>query len=82
MVSRPPKRVKKAVSKTPVHELAEELGLPVLIPPSAKAAFSAFHGEIAQDQAFLEELEALKPDARSSGSESEITQVCVTAAWP
>lgn len=51
MTSRPPKRVKKAVSKTAVHELAEKLGVPqVLTPPSAK------------DKEFLEQLEALKPD--------------------
>eukprot|EP00435_Cladocopium_sp_Y103_P038900 s2701_g10.t1 len=37
VVSRPPKRVKKAISKTAVHELAEKLGVPqVLTPPSAK----------------------------------------------
>ncbi|CAK8987764.1 unnamed protein product [Durusdinium trenchii] len=51
VVSRPPKRVKKAVSKTAVHDLAEKLGVPcVLTPPSAK------------DPGFLEELESLKPD--------------------
>ncbi|CAE7188370.1 fmt, partial [Symbiodinium sp. CCMP2456] len=54
VVSRPPKRVKKVIAKTPVHELAEDLGVHpvsnILTPPSAR------------DEAFLEKLEDLKPD--------------------
>ncbi|CAE7817085.1 fmt [Symbiodinium sp. CCMP2592] len=51
VVSRPPKRVKKAIAKTPVHALAEDLGISnILTPPSAR------------DEAFLEKLEELKPD--------------------
>jgi len=51
VVSRPPKRVKKAIAKTPVHVLAEDLGVSnILTPPSAR------------DEAFLEKLEELKPD--------------------
>ncbi|CAJ1420743.1 unnamed protein product, partial [Effrenium voratum] len=50
VVSRPPKRVKKAITKTPVHALADKLGVSVLVPSSAK------------DPDFLDELEKLKPD--------------------
>lgn len=60
VVSQPPKRVgdrRQPPSKTPVHKLSEELGIACLTP------------ETARDDAFLAELEALRPD------------VCITAAY-
>ncbi|CAE8597588.1 unnamed protein product [Polarella glacialis] len=51
VVSQPPKRVKKEISQTPVHELAEELGIPCILTP-----------ETAKEEDFLAKLEAMRPD--------------------